>query len=110
MRRLEVREPISCELAELLAVRRSAGLEDHERMRCFAPLFVWHADHRRFLDRRMPQQHALDLDRLDVFATADDHVLDAVADFDVAVWMHDSRIAGMEPTARESAFGRLRIV
>ena len=44
-------------------------------MRRLAPFLVRHADDRHLLHGRVAQQHALDLDRRDVLAAADDHVL-----------------------------------
>ena len=79
-------------------------------MRRFAPLLVRHADDRHFLHRRMPQQHAFDLDRRDVLAAADDDVLEPVADLDVAVRMDDRGVAGVEPAAAHRHRGRLGIV
>jgi hypothetical protein len=38
-------------------------------------------------------QHALDLGRVDVLATADDHVLDPVGDVEVAVGVEVSAVA-----------------
>ena len=49
------------------------------------------------LHRGMAQQRRLDLDRRDVLAAADDHVLEPVADLDVAVGMDDRGVAGVEP-------------
>ena len=81
------------------SVTVAPGSQHDERVRRLAPLLVRHADDGRFLHRGMAQQHAFDLDRRDVLAAADDHVLDAVADLDVAVGVHDGRIARMEPAA-----------
>ena len=83
------------------AVTVAPSLQHDERVRRLAPLLVRQADDRRFLHRGMAQQHALDLDRRDVLAAADDHVLEAVADLDVAVRMDDRGVAGVEPAAAQ---------
>ena len=57
----------------------------------------------------MPQEHAFDFDRGDVFAAADDDVLEAVADFEVAVRMHDGGVAAVEPAVANGLGGVLRI-
>jgi len=60
----------------------------------------------------MAQQTTLDLDRRDVLAAADDHVLDPVADLGVAVcrttaaspvWNHPSRVAFWVASDRDSS-------
>ena len=57
----------------------------------------------------MLHQRVLHLDRRDVLAAADDDVLLAVAELDVAVGMHDAEVARVEPAARERLRGRLGI-
>ena len=46
----------------------------------------------------MAVQHFFDFDDRDIFRAADDDVLTAAADADVAVFLHLSQIAGFEPT------------
>ena len=92
------------------AVADLPGLEHHERVRRLAPLLVRHADDRDFLDRVVTQQHRLDLDRRNVLAAADDHVLQAIGDLHVAVGMHDGGIAGVEPAVAHALRGGLGIV
>ena len=55
------------------------------------------------------RQRLLDLDRGDVLAAGDDHVLEAVAQLDVAVRVHDAEVAGVEPAALERLLGRLLV-
>ena len=68
------------------------------------------ADDRGLLHRRVAQQHRLDFDRRDVLAAADDHVLEAVANLDVAVGMDDRGVAGVEPAVAHHRRGGLGIV
>jgi hypothetical protein len=46
-------------------------------------------------------QRVLHLDRADVLAAGDDHVLAAVLDLHVAVGLHHGQVAGVEPAALE---------
>ena len=41
---------------------------------CLPPCRVWNAEHRHLGDRRMPQQDGFDLRRIDILASADNHV------------------------------------
>jgi hypothetical protein len=52
-------------------------------------------------------QGALDLDRVDVLAAADEHVLLAVDDEEEAVGIDAGDVAGVKPAARIN--GRLRV-
>ena len=56
-------------------------------------------------DRRMLRDDVLDLDRVHVLTTGDDHVLDAVDDEDVGVGIHVSAVAGVHPSAPERFSG-----
>ena len=66
-----------------------------------APVVVGRGDDRGLGDRGVGGQRLLDLDRGDVLAAGDDHVLLAVAQLDVAVGVHDAEVAGVEPAAGE---------
>ncbi len=58
----------------------------------------------------MLRQDPFDLGRVDVLAAADDHVLDAVGDVDVAVGIHVAAIAGAQPAVLgDRRGGRLRL-
>src|SRR5207245_1034830 len=97
LRRFEVSHPAAGELADLIVCGRCARLEDHEGMRRLPPLLVRDADDGHLLYGGMAEQDALDLDRGDVLAAADDDVLDPVSNLDVAVGLDDRCIAGVEP-------------
>src|SRR5262245_21347153 len=64
---------------------------------CFAPVRVWNADHSSFQNRRTRVKHALNFRRVDVEATYDNHVLLSLHDVRVAVLIHASYIARVEP-------------
>ena len=78
-------------------------------MRRLAPLFVWDADDGHLLYGGMAQEDALDLDRGDVLAAADDDVLDPIANLDVPVGLDDRCIAGVEPAVGHRLPGCLRV-
>src|SRR5271155_657574 len=71
---------------------------------------MWHADHGDLLHRGMSQQAPPDLDRRDVLTARNDDVLEAVADFDVAVWMPNRGVARMEPVVLDRRARRLGVV
>src|ERR1051326_363143 len=81
---------------QVLLRRGRARAEDDEGLDRLAPFLVGQADDRGFRDRGMLEQSVLDLDRRDVLAAGDDHVLLAVADRDVRVVLV-SAVAGVEP-------------
>ena len=87
-----------------------AVLEGHERHRALAPALVGHRHHRALEDRRVAADHLLDLDRGDVLAPRDHHVLDAIAQLDVAVGVPDGHVAGVEPASAERLLGGLRVL
>src|SRR5437763_924006 len=60
------------------------GRRDDQRGHHLAPLLVRHPDHRDLGHRGVAEHRVLDLDRRDVLAAGDDHVLLAVADRQVA--------------------------
>ncbi len=83
--------------SKLLLGRRLTGFQHDKGAGRLPPAFVRKADHRHLLHGGMVQQTSLDLDRRDVFATADDDVLQPVADLGVPVRVDDGGIAGVEP-------------
>src|SRR3954466_1847655 len=77
-----------------------------------APPLVRQADHGDLRDGGMKRQTALDLDRRDILAAGDDHVIDASRDVDVPVLVRIAGIAGQVPTLAERlgvCFGALPI-
>src|SRR5262245_52424822 len=110
VRGLEVRQAAAGERDDLLLARLLPVAEHHERVRRLAPLLVRQPDDRHLHHRRVAQQDALDLQRGDVLAAADDHVLDPVTDLRVAVRVQHSGIAGVEPAVAHRPLGRLGVV
>ena len=80
-------------------------------MRDLAHALVGHADHRDLTDRRVGEQHVLDLGRVHVEAADDDHVLQPADDAHVAALVHRGEVAGVQEAALVDRRGRrLRIV
>ena len=66
-----------------------------------APALVRQAGHGHFDDGRVQRQAALDLDRRDVLAAGDDHVVDAAGDEEVAVGVEIAGVAGEVPAVAQ---------
>ena len=64
-------------------------------------LLVGEADHRDLEHGRVQRQAALDLDRRDVLAAGDDHVVDAAGDEQIAVWIDKAGVAGEVPAVAQ---------
>ena len=59
--RLEMGQPIACELAQVLGARHRAGPKHDEGVRRFAPPGIRQSDDGDLLHRRVAQQHAFHL-------------------------------------------------
>src|SRR3569833_1787807 len=92
-RTLEVCQPLAA-VVDLLAFG-GLPVEDHDGLRCLAPLLVRYADHRAVGHRGVTHQDVLHLGRVDVLPARDDHVLDPVVDDEVAVLV---QVAGVTRT------------
>jgi hypothetical protein len=71
----------------------------------FAEVGVRHADHRALGHAGHVVEVALDLGGIDVVAAADDQVLAAADDGDVAALVHLADVAGLEPAVGGELFG-----
>src|ERR1039457_5406825 len=109
LRRLEMGHAFADERSQFLVRCRHPGAENDEGMWRLAPALVGHADNRCLEDGRVAQEHRFHLHGGYVLAPADDHVLDAVADFHVAVRVYDSGVAGMEPPVSHAGLRGLGI-
>src|SRR5262249_47017209 len=75
------------------------------------PIRILHADDADLLDGRVLEDRFLDDARVDVVAAAQEHVLGAVDDIDVAVRIHVADVAGAQEPLGGHHFGcRLRIL
>src|SRR5665811_266336 len=108
-RHLEARQPLAAEQLQLLRAHLEPRLEDDERDGRFPERPVRRGYDRALQDRRMGRQRVLHLDGRDVLATADDHVLGAVLDQDVAGLVDRRHVAGAEPAVADGGGGRILI-
>ena len=86
------------------------GLQRHGRDHDLAPLRIGSADHRRHFDSGMSVKYFLDIVREYVLATADDHVLLAIDDVEVALLVEATHVSQGEEPAFSCLRRRLRIV
>jgi hypothetical protein len=97
-------------LDDLALAERVARAGDDQRLRRLAPLRVGDADHRHLEDAGMTADDLLDLARVDVGAPADDHVLLAIGDEQIAILVEVADVAGVQPAAAQGLGRRLRLV
>ena len=91
------------------AVAVGARLEDDDRDRRLAEPLVGGRDHGALQDRRVRRERVLHVDRRDVLAAADDHVLRAVLDQDVARLVERRHVARVEPAVADRGRRRVRV-
>src|SRR5262249_35931090 len=108
LRPLELREAILAVRDEVsLADRR---LDDDRGGHFLAPRLVRHAEADGLGDRRVRQQHFVDLARRNLFAAPIDQLLDARDERQVALRVEEPLIARAEPAVGERLRVRFRIV
>ena len=96
--------------ADLLVGRGLAGMQLDPGADRLAEARVGHANHLHVQHLRMPVEELLDLARIDVLAAADDHVLEAADDVDVALLVHRREVAGVHPAGLVDGLLRLGLV
>src|ERR1700682_6243049 len=101
---------IACESGLMRSPRLSVSVHLDEAARYLSPFLVRLRHHRGSEHRGMSVQRVFHLERADILATRNDHVLRPVLDLDVAVLLHDREIAGMKPAARQRCLCRLGIL
>ncbi len=104
-RHLEARQVPVAPVENLVGRHPALRPTHHERVDILAAHLVREADDRRLLHLRMLVQHQLDLLGKDVAAVADDHVLDAVEDIEIAVLIEAADVAGTQPAVLERRRG-----
>src|SRR5205085_1750447 len=92
--------------AELLFGQVGAGFEDHDGGGHFAPLRVGLGDYGAFEHGGVREDGALDFDRRDVLAAADDDVLLAVDDVDIVLFVPDGHVASVKPAVGQDVGSR----
>src|SRR5262249_22138436 len=96
----------AAELIELLGLDHAATLD--EGGNDLAPALVRDPDHGHLGDCGMQRQATFDLDRRDVLAAADDHVVDAAGDEEIAITVQIAGIAGEIPALAQGLGVRVR--
>src|SRR3977135_2657149 len=99
LRRLEGRKPIAAIAEQLTDIDRHARPSHHVAHHLLAVDRVRHADGGDLDQLGAPHQEAVDLDRRDVYAAADDEVLRATGEAEKAVDVETPEIAGAEAAA-----------
>src|SRR5579875_2864906 len=94
--------------AELVRCRLGALTEGDCGADLLAPLVMRDAEHRGLADGRVLVEHLLDLARVDVVAAADDELLLAVDDEEVAVLVDPAHVAGVQPAVDDGLRRGLR--
>src|SRR5689334_10599673 len=94
---LVAREPLPRERDQRLRRRAGARAQDDQRLDGLPPMSVGYTDDGDVGDVGVLRQRLLDLDRIDVLAAADDHVLDPVSEEQVAVLVEIPAVAGAQP-------------
>ena len=74
-----------------------------------APSGIRPCHHRGHQDAGVAVKNVFDLQTGDVFAAGDDHVLAAVSNLDVAVWVNHRQVAGVEPACGKGFLRGLRV-
>src|ERR1700686_4958837 len=93
-------------LPELLQLDPVPGPQRNDGTDGLSPFLVGCADHSRLSDYRMFVKDVLDLGRVDVLASTDDHVLQTVADSQESIRIHPTEVTGMKPAFRIDCLGR----
>src|SRR5437762_2050689 len=75
-----------------------ARTQCYDRLDTFAPQWVGNTDHCDFVDRRVLEQDLLDLPWVDIIASANDHIFLTVEQVEVALCIHHTDIARMQPS------------
>eukprot|EP00906_Rhabdomonas_costata_P008840 RCo012551 len=102
LRDLESREKGPAVSRDLVRGKGLAGLHHDKGLRDFSPLGVRNGNHRGLRDLGALHQCALDLNAADVLASADDDVLAAVDNLNVAIRVNHPHVPSVEPAPLES--------
>src|SRR5262245_25054920 len=80
------------------------------RLNRLTPFLVRHADDRHLKNSGVCSDYFLELSRVDVGTTGDYHVLLAIRDVQVAVFVKMTHVSGMEPAVAERLRRRVGVV
>src|SRR5258708_7797301 len=103
--RLVLGQALAAEGQDLVGARLGVVTQDDEGDHLLAVPRVGPADHRGLGHRRVFEQHFLDVARVNVEAAADDQVLLAINDVEVAFGVHAPDIARVQPSVTDGLGG-----
>src|SRR5271166_1247568 len=84
---------------------RLSRAQHYGRHRCFSPFFVGNSKHSHFGHRVMLDHHFLNVPGINIDSAGNDHVLDPVDQEEIAVLIHITGIAGVQPAVNNGLFG-----
>src|SRR6476469_1898443 len=96
-RNLVARDATLTKSGQRLSGKTGVGARADPRHHLLAISLARYADHLGVDDVSVREEILLDFARVDVLAAADDHVLDAADDVDIALRIHRREIAGVHP-------------
>src|SRR5712691_2305993 len=99
---------LPAESMHFLLCYHHVSTQGNDRLDTFAPNWVGNADYRDFIDRRVREQDLLYFPWIDIIAAANDHIFLTVEQVEVALLIHHTDIAGMQPSSSQgvSRFSR----
>src|SRR5262249_54972870 len=107
----EVRDPAPTEVLDILVRELCSLLQFHPGHHFFAILVVRDADYLHIADTRTVIEKLLDLTRIDILSTADNHVFNTTGDAAVAVFVHNSEVSAVQPAIQvEDAAGGFQVL
>src|SRR4029079_6176947 len=103
-------DALPAEPADPLLIERGAGLGDDPGTELFAVFRVGHTENLDVLNIGMAIQILFDFARIDVFAAADDHVLDPADNTAVSILVDGRQVSRMHPAGCIDGFLRPDLV
>src|SRR5581483_3347193 len=106
LRDFEMSDPVSAILPQLLGIHALSRLQSNPGRDSLAELLIRQTQNIYIRDFRMTVKEFLDLPRVDVLASANDHFLESAGDMKISVRPHHRQIARVQPTFRIDHGGR----
>src|SRR5215469_977580 len=107
---LEVRQALAAEGDDLLFGYPLPWLQGDECLGTFAPRLVRYGNDSTLQDSSMLDDDLLHLNGRNVLATRDDHILLAIAQFNVAIRVPHGEVTGVEPASFKCCGSRVRVL
>src|SRR4029077_2780020 len=105
-----MRQARTAEFNQLALVWLRPRLQNHQRLRYFAPLFIRNGDHAGLQYSRMGHDDFFHFERRNVFTTTYDDVFFAVHDQQAAVLVDGGHVAGVEPLSAQRFGCRFTVI